>query len=132
MCRSLCVSLIKCLYFVACYRLVSQPGQTIHHYTNKQENVNPLCLCSNWFQHQQTKAVVWKNTRHAFSNSVIKSSIHSAKSGIYGQIFEHCPRMKNGQYVKISIIKTSGKMPKQQGLCNREQSYPKRTGFQYR
>lgn len=30
--------------------------------------------------------------------------------------------MKNGQYVKTSIIKTPGKMPKQQGLCNSQRT----------
>lgn len=30
--------------------------------------------------------------------------------------------MKNGQYVKTSITKTPGKMPKQQGLCNSQRT----------
>lgn len=97
-------------------------SQSWNQCTNRRENVNPLCLCWNWFQCWRIKAVVWENNSNAFSNAVIKSSIHPSWSGIYGQIFEHSPKMKNVQYIKISIIKTSGKMSKQQWPCSSQRT----------
>lgn len=90
-----CEQIFTCLSYkmsvFCCLLQVGLTTWTINHYTNKQENVNPLCLCSNWFQHQQTEAMVWKSTRNAFSNSVIKSSIHSVKVAFMGKFLSTVP-----------------------------------------
>lgn len=66
--------------------------------------------------------MVWKNTRNAFSKSVIKSSIHSVKVVFMGKSLSTVPEWKMGSMLKQVSYKHQEKMSKQQGLCNSQRT----------